>query len=274
MDNRENARRALLDLIARAEQPIKLKRDRRDRREPGRRQKEDDEDRLTRIIRRWLRWQSDRVEEVLHQRGEWANKAAYDDWFDERFWQRSNDDIVGTLTRLFERAAQGGVELFATQNAIGFDTTLANTAAAAWARQHAGKLITDLTKTTQESLRQALETFVTTPGYTIGDVMASLDKRLFDERRARMVAVTEITSAYAEGNQAAAEQLQKELPRAKIVKQWYTNVDDLVCDICKPLDGLIVRSAKDFKAPGDISVFNPPAHPNCRCWTQQYVEKL
>jgi hypothetical protein len=97
---------------------------------------------------------------------------------------------------------------------------------------------------------------------TIGDVMERLP---FGEERALRVAVTETTRAYAEGEKLAGQQLKEEHPGVQVIKTWYTNADDLVCDICGPLDGAEALLDEDFISAGE-AIDAPPAHVNCRCW--------
>lgn len=48
------------------------------------------------------------------------------------------------------------------------------------------------------------------------------------------------------------------------VKEWSTAFDELVCDICGPLDGTKVNIDDFFDVDGQL-LDSPPAHPNCRC---------
>jgi hypothetical protein len=79
--------------------------------------------------------------------------------------------------------------------------------------------------------------------------------------------VTEITRSYAQGNQIAGEVMKEQFPDVPVVKVWFTNNDDLVCEICGPLNGEEVGIDDSWDS-DDGPVDNPPAHVNCRCWTQ------
>ena len=71
----------------------------------------------------------------------------------------------------------------------------------------------------------------------------------------------------------AGEQLAKEYPDVKVKKQWFTNNDDLVCELCGPLNGKEVDIDEPFYPPeDDYQDGNPPRHVNCRCWTTQYTD--
>ena len=127
-------------------------------------------------------------------------------------------------------------------------------------RQKDGTLkLGSLDQVTLDVVRQAVDMFVSNPGMTIGDVVKILP---FGEDRALKVATTEITRAYAQGQQMAGDKLKEEYPDVRVVKTWYTNNDDRVCDICGPLDGQTV----DIDAEFDQDIYYPPAHVNCRCW--------
>jgi hypothetical protein len=118
-----------------------------------------------------------------------------------------------------------------------------------------------LNETTIRALQETISAFVETPGMSIGDVMARLP---FTQYRAQMVATTEITRAYAEGNMLAGQALREEFPDVPVVKIWYTNADDRVCEICGPLHATEVGLDELFAAGYD----KPPAHVNCRCWME------
>lgn len=74
-------------------------------------------------------------------------------------------------------------------------------------------------------------------------------------QRALVLARTEIIAAHAEGQLDGFEELQVE--KVQVMAEWSTAGDDLVCELCLPLEGAImtVREAR-----GMI-----PRHPNCRC---------
>ena len=85
---------------------------------------------------------------------------------------------------------------------------------------------------------------------------------LFSRTRAGMIAVTEVTRAYAAGNVAAWQ-----ASRVVQGKEWMTATDEVVCPICGPLRGQIARLNEPFGG----RIMNPPAHVNCRCWVVPVV---
>lgn len=74
--------------------------------------------------------------------------------------------------------------------------------------------------------------------------------------RARLIASTETTHAYSQGQLIAYQ-------RSGVVTgvEWLVAPDDTACEICKPLGGKVVKLYEEF-APGVIA---PPGHPGCRC---------
>jgi SPP1 gp7 family putative phage head morphogenesis protein len=140
---------------------------------------------------------------------------------------------------------------------------LANADAAQWAITYGSQLVTGIQDATRRRIAAEVRDYVNN-SMTIGQLRdriigASAQETAgpFSRARARTIAVTETTRAYAEGNMAAWRQsgvIQR--------KEWQTNADELVCPICGPLQGVIVPMNERFYGRLD----GPPAHPNCRCW--------
>jgi len=140
---------------------------------------------------------------------------------------------------------------------FGIDWELANVHAVQWAGDHAGNLVRDITRTTKERLRREVSQFADS-----GETFQQFSRRLaqsglFSPERARMIAVTEVTSAFAQGNMIAWKE-----SGVTEGKEWNTANDELVCPICGPLDGKQVKLDGEFT--GGFAA--PPAHPRCRCW--------
>jgi SPP1 gp7 family putative phage head morphogenesis protein len=255
--NQSDARANLLEVMRSVVDEIKAAV--RDKREPGRLPKQKAEDKLYASVRRHFKRQADKIRgrlEILAP----ERKAIIDTTFldDDSLWD--DPDWDAELVKLLTKAAQDGISLFADAITIGMDYTATNTDAAKWARQYTYDLIKGIDDTTREAVRSAISGFIETPGMTIGDVMDALP---YGEIRAQMIATTEITRSYAQGNQLAGEAMKKEWPDVEVVKKWYTNNDDRVCDICGPMDGEEVPIDEPFSSGDD----QPPAHVNCRCWT-------
>jgi SPP1 gp7 family putative phage head morphogenesis protein len=73
--------------------------------------------------------------------------------------------------------------------------------------------------------------------------------------RAQTIARTELIRAHAEGQLMAFQKLGVEQVGAAV--EWSTAGDNRVCPLCRPLQGIVLRTEE---ATGMI-----PRHPNCRC---------
>jgi len=269
MDSRLELRLAIGEIIDQLsamgyEIPDSLKR--RDRREPGRLEKERMEDRLFMVMRRHFKKQLTQLKERLEQNYPSRKNAGIPPIpIDDIINGEDDDEYVASVIRVIGLSAAGGVNLFKENISLGIDYTLINDKALDWARNYTydliGKRTGGIDATTREAVSNAIQRFVDTPGFTIGDAVDQLSS-YFNDTRARMIATTEITRAYGHGNQIAAEKLKEDFPDVRVVKIWHTNNDDRVCDICGPLEGKEVEIDEDFDGIDD-----PPAHVNCRCWT-------
>lgn len=91
-------------------------------------------------------------------------------------------------------------------------------------------------------------------------LVTDLERSLFSRRRAEMVAISETTRAFFEGQRAS-------FIRGQVITQmqWYTVVDERVCSRCGP------RHMQITDVHGDFGGETPPIHPRCRCFVQGYV---
>lgn len=234
----------------------------RDAIEPDRDRKVKAEGRLARAIRRHLQAQRARMSMVVQNVGAFkAMPPGVAEQIEAALLNtRDIDAAIAEVARILEDVARGAVDSFGDDIGLDADWTLTNDKAAKWARKQAGLLIADINATTLKLVRSSVGAFVDTPGMTLGDVVKRL-QGAFDVRRALRIAVTEVTRTYAEANQIAADDLAREWPGVRVIKEWHTNNDDRVCPICGPLHGERVANDESF---GEFD--NPPAHPNCRCW--------
>ena len=242
----------------------------RDRREPARREKLKVEFRLRRLILRYFRAQRQQILQAVElsmpeRKAIWDVEA----WVNSIFGidERAKDKLNADVMRLVLAATNGGVDLFRRNAAIELDYTQINANASAAVQQYVGDLISNIDKTTRETVRQAVQQFVDTPGMTIGDLRNALP---FNAQRANTIAVTEVTRAYGEGERVAGEALREQFPDVKVVKKWYTNEDDKVCPLCGPLGDadrwIPIDKAFDIDRRTGEMYMNPPRHVNCRCW--------
>lgn len=113
-----------------------------------------------------------------------------------------------------------------------------------------------LGQTSEAQIRHAIAEWMRT-GEPLVALVRALGESVFSPERAKRIAETEVTRAYAEGNMAAWQ-------AAGIIQQrrWETAADERVCPVCGPLQG----QERGLNEPFDGGIMNPPAHPRCRCW--------
>jgi hypothetical protein len=154
---------------------------------------------------------------------------------------------------------------------VDFDVPVINEDALLWARTYDYASVPGLTESTRATLREAIAAFISTPGMTNGQLRALLEPA-FGPEQAQMIAVTEVTRAYSQGEQIH----QKDLANRgmKMTRLWRTCMDEKVCPICSPLEdkpeeewqaileGLGLWPPDDkIKTTADM----PPGHVGCRC---------
>lgn len=222
----------------------------RDPKEPGLERKQKHERKLIRLMQARLSQQFETIKESL------GAKSTYD----ASIPLGHNDaEILALIIQML----YDGLSLFDETTPTEIEMAAVNQRAVEYAQSYVTKWLQGLDAVSTEALRRALIYFETTPGASVGDIIGQLLPH-FSPVRAERIAVTETTRMYAMANQLAGQELAAKFPGVKVTKMWMTNVDDLVCPICRPLDGKEVPLDQAFNADG---VFNPPAHVNCRCWT-------
>lgn len=145
------------------------------------------------------------------------------------FWQNEREILRATLLPLMEKYGVAGVDKILeelTPLGLGFDSALAHSQAATWAREHTDGLLNLLGTTNEQVVGEVVANWAETPGATMGQLTQQLQRVLdANEQRAAMIAATEVTRAYAQGESLANREAG--LPEI---------------------------------------AFTPPAHPNCRCF--------
>lgn len=176
-----------------------------------------------------------------------------------QFWNDAQGDLFSSLSKIIGETYYAGVADGVDDlgvNASLVDFNLVNAAALKFAKDYNYKWIKGITDTTREQTMTAITNWMQS-GAPLDDLSIALEP-IFGEVRARMIAATETTRVYAQGNMDAWD-ASGVVDRAR----WMTAEDDLVCEICGSLDGV------EFDA-GDTD-HAPPAHVNCRCSIQPIV---
>lgn len=198
---------------------------------------------------------------------------------DDDYWDNWQGEYLTIMIPLLEEAGGMGADIASAnlldEYALGVNLDRVTLAVSDWARQYASDLAYGLTSTDQDLLRRNLSAWVEA-SEDFPALVKRINSFLNNERRARTIATTEGTRAYAEGNLVVWR--ESDVVTGQV---WNTAADELVCPICKPLNGQIAeldgQTWQHRNRPNldvGLSVAAPPAHPNCRCWLAPWVGEL
>jgi SPP1 gp7 family putative phage head morphogenesis protein len=115
-----------------------------------------------------------------------------------------------------------------------------------------------LSGTTRRQMRTAVQTHIE-EGTPLRTLVKDLEP-LFGKKRAKLIAATEVTRLYTEGNRVAFED-----SGAVDQVKWQTVKDAVVDPDCEALQGQ--------QWPLGQNPVSPPLHPNCRCWLAPVVDE-
>jgi len=218
-----------------------------------------------------------------------------------------NPVIAKALRALMEQSAEAAAALLPKEAVIQFD--LVNPKAVEWMRNQGGKLITMISDTTRETLKDvivrafnegrpplvAARDIINHIGLTPRLAMAVANHRSLLEQegakeieakvqryaerllryRARMIARTETKEAAIKGQQLLWEQAQRDGLLSQQARKFWLLSADPCKQICRPIPGLNpngVLVSANFSTPAG-SLQGPPGHPNCRCGMTMRVIK-
>lgn len=180
--------------------------------------------------------------------------------FDSQFWQSEEAALWEALSSLYLSALfagmEGGVDILPPELQALVDFDVLNNDALKFARQYRYDLISKINETTRTQVQEALTSWISS-----GDPLSVLESQLapiFGKVRAQMIAVTEVTRVFAEGNTSAWNS-------TGFVDSfsWETARDERVCLLCSPRAGQIYK----LNDPGQ----RPPIHVRDRCWMRPVV---
>lgn len=192
-----------------------------------------------------MRSESDRIAAQIQANG--ANALTT-----EQFWQGHRTALEDVLAPVIANIAAFGVDrgkasLSSLPTSVNWD--LVNSNASEWARKYTYDLVSGITDTTRAGLRGALSGWIEKPA-PLPDLIKRIDDMgVFGPARSQMIAVTEATRVYAEGNSQAWEAAgampallkaplhvrcrcfmsPRRLPSGEFVIVWQTGLDDIVC---------------------------------------------
>lgn len=168
-------------------------------------------------------------------------------------WEEIGKELAPSILPFTERTFVEAAGRMIAEAPIEISWTLVNQRAADWARDYTYDLVKQLTDTTRVGLQDAVSTYFE-EGQTMGDLVERIGQ-YFSPVRAETIAITEVTRAASQGEQAIAEELRQ--AGIEMVAIWLTDRDYLVCDECEQRNG---KPQSEW----ETNEF-PPLHPRCRC---------
>lgn len=181
------------------------------------------------------------------------------------------DDITDILTRAAQSGAGAGLDRLSDylddlqDRAFSAMVNQVNTAAADWAREHAARLVTEISDTTRDMLREQISDAIER-GLSVKELASEIrDCSAFAPERAELIAVTELAEADVRGNKIAYADSGVVVGLRWVAEGGYA--DDAICDACAMNSGAVVPIGPDGMAaePYPSGARGVPAHPRCRC---------
>lgn len=209
-----------------------------------------------------------------------------------------------TTEASYLRGAREGERALRSTPSVGIRFDAMNPHAAQYARSHSSQLITQIGESQREAVRNLVESAVGS-GRTVQDiardirnvvglrddqvqsllkyreVVSQRPKLTIDQienkvrryadallrQRGELIARTEVLSSANAGQLEIWREAQRQGKLdGTYGKQWIITADEITCQFCEPLDGVIVGLNEVFQSDGETVQF-PPLHPQCRCST-------
>ena len=194
----------------------------------------------------------------------WMIDIAPELWIEHAKNLRSG--IIPVLTAIFFNQVETEVEDF---EIVGIDWSQAHQDAMDWAEGYTTRtLVPDMLQTEKNALAKYIPKYFE-EGWTQKQLNDALLKP-FGIARAATVGITETTRSAVEGRINWANRIMDQ--GIELIPFWLTAVDDLVCDICRPMEnqpGVYNEQGRPvFHHPATGVLMEPPpygSHPRCRC---------
>jgi hypothetical protein len=177
------------------------------------------------------------------------------------FWDQQTGALASLLTPLLQEVYLASAESALEESVVGVDWAMVNRNAVTWANSYTYDLVSGMTETTRELIRESVGNFFT-QNQTLDELRGRLESA-FGPIRADMIATTEVTRAATEGERALVQLLEEQGLLFRDV--WETAADEFVCPICMPLNGQAQGPTGYIHPENGQSYDGPPAHPRCRC---------
>lgn len=180
---------------------------------------------------------------------------------DSAFWDEHREELFAIFFPLIRDAAMSSADFWLddliSQAGVGVDWTLVNQGVIKWAQEYSYELIKGINDTSRNAVSDALADWIAS-GLPLDELIDSL-KPMYGPVRAQMIAVTETTRAFSEGQNVLWTE-------SGVVTGYnvYTANDSDVDDIC-------VEAADGGPYPLDDDEHEPPLHIRCRCFKQPVV---
>jgi hypothetical protein len=170
---------------------------------------------------------------------------------DPALWEKMRVEIRGAIQPHVRDIAMAAAQ-YKMDLGIAVDMNKVNLDILKFTREYTNDWWAKLEATRREGLREALMTWQESGLGKRGlpDLLDAMETVFFDKVSADMIAVTEVTRIFDEGNRIIEREAGIK------TQEWLTARDETVCDICLPLDG------KEFPIDqGPYPVTD--SHPNC-----------
>lgn len=181
------------------------------------------------------------------------------------WWQTWSEKLLQILVGGMLNAGKAGVQTAARQLGIDLSWNYLQPAVIDWAREQAGKLISDILPDIQVGISQIVTAGLSEGKtvYQIRDEIAALkddrEQIVFPEWRAARIARTEVIRAHAQG--ARAGYLESGVVRGM---RWLDGQSG-ACPVCRSLHNKVVKLGEPFYIDSKFGDGLPPRHPHCRC---------